>query len=281
MLLELPAELRLEIWKLALTPAPRALTYRRHRYDGYTSMISGLSSMQLGDISRRPTYTDPREAYEDPLKLFTDPSQVKYLCKQIFSESKDVPLSLNSVTFSSSSRKDTRLAMRHFECFLASSRLTNMWASIRFVTIRCENLRGAVEKINSDDPDSQLVEPKDIFLARLTGFRARLFLRNHPKATVRFCVPELSKEQPVRRRMAVVWWILTRTRCGRHIPDPIQDISSGRPRWETPRLQNIKFVSPDGEIFEKEELRSFLSGRPQATIDFWMAEAESWGENGI
>ncbi|KAF2439973.1 hypothetical protein P171DRAFT_476354, partial [Karstenula rhodostoma CBS 690.94] len=195
MLLELPAELRLEIWKLALTPAPRALTYRTILDEEYRVVRSGLSSMRLDDVSQRPTYTSPLEAYKDPLKVFTKPSQVRYLCKQIFSESKDIPLNLNSFTFSSSSRPTVGFAMKHFEQLIQSPPARNMWSSIRVVTIRCEKLRGLVEKTTSDDPDSQLSKPKEIFENRHIPFYTRKFLRQNPQTTLRICVPELGTEQ--------------------------------------------------------------------------------------
>jgi hypothetical protein len=73
MLLKLPSNLRLEIRKLALTPAPRGLTDRSNFNNKSGKRIkSGLVSFYLDGVLEKPAYKRTQEALQDPLKLFKD-----------------------------------------------------------------------------------------------------------------------------------------------------------------------------------------------------------------
>ncbi|KAL1596626.1 hypothetical protein SLS60_009274 [Paraconiothyrium brasiliense] len=278
LLLDLPVELRCEIWRLALTPAPRALTYRDYIYMGPPT--SELCSVQVDDTFQTTNYTDP--------------FQVKYLCKQIRMESISLPLSLHTIMVVSNSKTDRSFATEHLDRFLLGSRAKSLWQDIQVVTIRCERMKQQMHNFRSGDPetdDTIFVDSPTIFIRHIHA-STLAFLQQHPQATIRICLPELAREEPMHKRILVACWILTIVR-GNRVPDPFPGGILPEPHKVTLHPQffqspsgvlpprNMRFIPPVGEVVSKEELDSWLEDLPQDTVDFCANAAEGWRKDGL
>lgn len=284
LLLELPPELRMIIWRYTLVPEPRALTYHKFSPHGKTF----IASIRIQDVDEYYSYISP--------------FQVKHLCKQIYLESRDIPLDLTSFTILSNRSYSCWPAMHSFGLFLSEQFVIGLWHKIRVVTIDCIHLRQEFRHelrkiaIADEDPipeNHQLVRLPSLSAVNLIPAAVVHFLKSCPKATVRVNLPEMSGENPLLTRLVTIWWILTHVRH-RKVSSPSRHgllISyTGINYTRYSRLQswrartvplNMRFVPPFGTTFPKEDLESWFDGHPKAAAEFWMAEMRSFYEVGI
>ncbi|KAF1978895.1 hypothetical protein BU23DRAFT_647486 [Bimuria novae-zelandiae CBS 107.79] len=197
--------------------------------------------------------------------------------------------------------------------FAASRHYTNsrfqalaLTPELRGFTIRCgkkavqedEEVCSAECDENGELDENTFSDPaklRSIYTKRpgfLHPIRRRIvaFFTQYTKAMIRIVVPGLSNWMPVFEQVRIGYWVITKLR-GRTVPSLSAEMDTYvQSAWDVDQeyleaysLPNIKFVPPIGEIFERKELHTWLtnSGHPPATIDFWMAEVESWYTGGI
>ena len=267
-LLALPIELRLEILKLSLDPSPRALLVLNREADDplLNSTPYKVCSVEVGNGRISNEYGD----------IFA----VRKVCRKMYNETKGLRVNLNTITVANSNEQN---GLKHFNALVQTVGNPHC-QDIRSVTIRHDILESEVR------PFKVPYRPRAFFTSDLS------FFEQNPHVNLRMVVWELGNTGSIYRTLYAGNFILYAIRNRRperpafgypyaeyEIAERNLIIAKASFIW---RLPNIKFVPPLEDRFAdiEEELRRWLveeHKHPQATVDFWMREVESWYTDGI
>ncbi|ORY15996.1 hypothetical protein BCR34DRAFT_584698 [Clohesyomyces aquaticus] len=266
-LLRLPRELRDEIWKFALSE-PNGLFYRR---------VDDDKSFKL--------YTTPTPSTEDE-DLDTDAAanreanQLKYVCRQLYTETAGLGLKLNDLTFSRYEPRGTNVPPEtnvELGVFVKACSYRNL-RGIKVITIKAEAVlpsRGT--------PHRGVPEWKPLLQ----------FCREHPRITVNFhpsfLQASVTHGRQLRHAMAAVFctrsdnqsvaFPKTTTLPTAAVYFPIWNSESPQPE----NIPNLRWFPLDSK-FDEQSYRSGLAGclfHTASEIDALVDDIKGWYEHGF